>query len=83
MVFYTVVAQGINASHFNPLAPGRCDYYLELVIFKRMSRIGILIISYEIATIPHWSKLVQLGDGLVPSGNTSLSEPMLSQILAA
>ena len=36
--------------HFiNSLAPGRCKYNHELVIFKQMSKLDILSISYEIA----------------------------------
>ena len=37
-----------NTNLLNSLAPGRCGCYLNLVIFKLVSRINILSISYEI-----------------------------------
>ena len=79
----------------NSLAPGRCCCNLKFVIFKLISRIDISKISFEIALRSAASGERQMtslmisqynigsGNGLVPSGNKPLSEPMLTQIYAA
>ena len=74
----------IQAFPINSLASKRCGYNLEFVIFKLISRIDVLSISCEIAlwntTRPHWRLLnIGSGNGLVPSGNKPLPEPMLTQ----
>ena len=55
---------------------------LKLVIFKLTSRIDILSIYFEIALRwrPHWSLVnIGSGNGLIPSGNKLLPEPMLTK----
>ena len=70
----------------NSLVLGRCDCNFKLVILKLVSMIDILSISCEIAlkgvnVIRPYGWLVNIGsvNGLVPSGNKPLPEPMLTQ----
>ena len=61
------------------------DLALTLIIFKLTPRIDIFMWNCPqvTATRPHWSLLVVnicSGDGLMPSGNKSLPELMLTQI---
>ena len=68
------------------LAPGICGRNLELVIFKLISRMIyflhlVLNCPQVNATWPHrWLCNISSGNGLVPSDNKSLPEPMLTQI---
>ena len=68
----------------NSLAPGGFDYSLKLVNSKLISKINISSIflwnCYQVnATKPHWSLVnIGSGNGLVPSGNKPLPEPMLT-----
>ena len=76
----------VSVEIFNSLAPGGSDYSLKLVNFKVISVINILKYflwsCYQVnATTPHWSSVnIGSGNGLVPSGNKPLLEPMLTQI---
>ena len=72
----------------NSLAPGRCCCNRKLINFKVISSIDLehILCNYlqVNATRPHlW--LVKLGsdNGLVPSGNKPLPEPMLTQFFVA
>ena len=70
---------GARVFKINSLAPGGFDYSLKLVNFKLMSTINILSVFCEIATTSHWSLInTGSGNGLVPSGNKPLPEPMLT-----
>ena len=74
-----------NQSWVNSRAHGKCDYNLQSVIFKLISRIDILGISCEIVLrwIPefHWWLVnIGSGNGLVLSGNKPWPELMLTQI---
>ena len=64
---------------FNSLALGGCN--LELAILKIISRIDSLSLCPVVnGTIPHrWLISIGSGNGLVPSGNKSLPESMLTQ----
>ena len=68
----------------NSLAPGRCGSNFKLFIFKLISMIDFLSISYNIAISciaqDWWLVNNDSGNSLVPSGNKSLHEPMLTQI---
>ena len=83
------IEQNINEcvclNMINSLAPGGFDYSIKLVNFKLTSTINILSIFHEIAiTTPHWSFInIGSGNGLVPSGNKPLPEPMLTLIPVA
>ena len=82
----TVIYNSTLIKQLNSLTPGRCGCNLKSVMFKLISRIDILSISCEIA--PRWMPqdliwwLVNIGsgNGLVPSGNKPLPEPMLTKI---
>ena len=69
-------------SYVNSLDLVRCSCNIDLVIFISISR--ILCISYEICpqdTWPHlWIVNIGSGNGLVPSGNKPLPEPLLTHI---
>ena len=68
---------------FNSLAPGRCECNIKLAIFKLKSRIDFLSIFCEIALRRmHWFNIGS-GNGLLPSGNKPLTEPVLTQIYGA
>ena len=79
------------ASHqvFNSLAPGKFEWNFGFVVFKRILVIDDRGICCEIAQI--WMSLdftddqvnIGSGNGLVPSGNKPLPEPMLTQISVA
>ena len=68
---------------------GGFDYSLKLVNFKLISKINIfkyfLWNCYQVnAKTPHWSPVnIGSGNGLVPSGNKPLPEPMLTKIYVA
>ena len=64
----------------NILAPGRCGVdFKSITSLKFISWIDNL--SNEDATEPHWWKVnIDSGNGLVPSGNKPLPEPMLTKI---
>ena len=67
----------------NSLAPGRYSCKFQLVICKFISRIDVLSISCPEANATRhhwWSVNTGSGNGLVPSGNKPLPEPMLTQI---
>ena len=75
----------------NSLAPGKCKRNFRHVIFKQILVIDDWGISCEIALI--WMSLdftddqstlnIGSGNGLVPTGNKPLPEPMLTQIYVA
>ena len=72
---------------FNTLAPGRFEWNFRHVIFKQILVIDGWGISCEIncpdmnVTGHHWWPVsIGSGNGLVPSGNTPLPEPMLTRI---
>ena len=71
---------------FNSLDPGGCCSKIKLVDFKATSMTYIWSFSCEIVNVtrPRWW-LVNIisGNGLVPSGNKPLPEPMLTQIYVA
>ena len=68
------------------MAPGKFEWKFRYVIFKRILVIDGWGISCEIALIwmslglHWWSVNTGSGNGLVPSGNKPLPEPMLTQI---
>ena len=74
---------------FNSLAPGKFEWNFRYLIFQIISVIDSWGISYELAlmmngTRPYWWKVnIGSGNGLVPSGNKPLLEPMLTQISVA
>ena len=74
---------------FNSLAPGQFEWNFTHEIFKQILVIHGWGISGEIALIMNvtglhwWSVNTGSGNGLVPSGNKSLPEPMLTQISVA
>ena len=68
------------------LAPGIFEWYFRYVIFKQILVIEGWGISWEIAQI--WMSLdfivnIGSGNGLVPSGNKPLPDPMLTPFLVA
>ena len=75
--------------HVNSLAPGRFQQNLTKTIFKLILVTAGLDISSEIAL--KWTLLglsddevnIGSGNGLVPSGNKPLPEPMLTKVPAA
>ena len=73
----------------NSLAPGRFEWKFRYVIFKQILLIDGWGIYCEIALVWmslgfHWWAVNNGSDnGLVPSGNKSLPEPMLTQIFVA
>ena len=80
---YHWVTSGPSQLQLNWLAPGEFDYSLKLVNLKLISTINILSIfwsCYQVnAKTPHWSLVnIGSGNGLVPSGNKPLPEPMLT-----
>ena len=77
-----LLVAGFDVSIFNSLASGGFDYGLELVIFNDKYLKYFLWNCYQVnATIPLWSLVnIGSGNGLVPSGNKPLPEPMLTQI---
>ena len=67
---------------FNSLPPGRCGCNLKLAIFKLVSRINILSISWNCLQVngtetPWWLVNIGSDNGLVPSGIKPLFQPML------
>ena len=77
----------LYAYHVMSLAPGRCGSNSKSVIFEHMLLIKFVSTSCEISL--RWmpqnafednSPLVEEGNGLVPSGNKPLHQPMLTQI---
>ena len=71
------------------IGPGKFEWKFRYVIFKQILVIGDRGISCEIALIwmslgLHWSSVnIGSGNGLVPSGNKPLPEPMLTHIFVA
>ena len=67
---------------FNSLAPGKFEWKFRYAIFIRILVIDGWDISFEIALIwmslglYWWSVNIGSGNGLVPSGNKPLSEPL-------
>ena len=76
--------QHISQARFNSLAPGKFEWNFRYVIFKWILVIAGWSISCEIALIRMsleftvWSVNIGSGNGLVPSGNKPLPEPMLT-----
>ena len=66
--------------YLNPLVPGRCDCDLKWVISYLISRVDIL--SFCCVTVLKWIPQDPIGsvNGLIPSGNKPLIEPVLSNI---
>ena len=70
----------------NSLTPGKFEWKFRYVIFKQILVIDGWGISCEVALIwmslglHWWSVNIGSGNGLVPSGNKPLPEPMLTQI---
>ena len=70
-------------THINSLASERCGCNFKLVIFKLISRMAFLMkLPSGAAALYWWLIIIGSGNGLVPSGTKSLSEPMLTQICA-
>ena len=72
---------------FNSMSHGRYNCNYKSVILKHMSKIGISSISRAIALreshrTDDWLLNIGLGNGLVPSGNKPLHEPMLDQMVS-
>ena len=71
---------------FNSLAPGNFEWNFRYVIFQGILMIDGWGISSEISPninvswLHWWSFNIGSGNGLVPSGNKPLPEPMLTQI---
>ena len=71
---------GFSAS----LVPGRFDRNLNLVIFQLITKTNIISCEFTLATNPPlWLVNIGSGYGLVPSGNKSLPEPMLTKFYDA
>ena len=71
----------IHSAAINSLASGGFGYGLKLVNFNNKHlKYFFLWNCYQVnATKPHWSLVnIGSGNGLVPSGNTPLPEPMLT-----
>ena len=74
--------------HFNSLAPGKFALNFRQVIFKQILAIDDWGISWNcpnmnVTGFHWWSVNIGSGNGLVPSGNKPLPEPMLTQISVA
>ena len=71
----------IIVSSINQLAPKRSDCNIKFAIFKLRTKKDISSNSSKMnATRPHWwSVNLGSGNGLVPSGNKPLPEPMLTK----
>ena len=69
----------------NSLAPGGFDYSKFQTHFNDKYLKYFLWNCYQVnATTLHWSLVnIGAGNGLVPSGNNPLPEPMLTQIYVA
>ena len=73
----------------NPLAPGKFEWNFRYVIFKRLFSdwwLRYLLRNYSnmhVTGLHWWSVNMGSGNGLVPSGNKPLPEPMLTQIYVA
>ena len=73
--------------YLNSLVPGRCCNNFKSTIFKLIiqnSKLGTcceIAFIFNNATGPHlWDVNIGSGNGLLPSGNKPLPEPMLTQI---
>ena len=73
----------------NSMAPGKFEWKFEYVIFEWIFVIDDWGFSCEITLVwmslglHWWSVNIGSGNGLVPSGNKPLPEPMLTQISVA
>ena len=73
----------------NSMAPGKFEWNFTNVIFKQIVVIDDWGICCEIVLLwisldfKWWSVNIGSGNGLVPSGNKLLPEPMLTQIYVA
>ena len=72
-------------SEVNPLAPEKFEWNFRHVIFKQILVIDGWGISWnspnvDVTGLHSWSVNIGSGNGLVPSGNKPLPEPMLTQI---
>ena len=80
---------GTKIHWLNSLAPGKFEWNFRHVIFKQILVIDGWDFSCEITLIMKvtglhwWSVNIGSGNGLVPSGNKPLPEPMLTQISVA
>ena len=90
MIFSVNIVAGRNSSSFwsniNSLAPGRSGCDSKIGIFNLVLLIGIFRSSHDNAL--RWMPQdltvnIDSGNGLVPSGNKPLPEPMLTQFLVA
>ena len=72
-------------SHINSLTPGRSWFNFKSAIFYLVLLIGIFRSSYDDALMGFiWRRVNNDSDnGLVPSGNKPLPEPMLTKIYVA
>ena len=80
---YPPFCSGFNVLTFNSLAPGRFEWYFRYVIFKQILVTGDWGIScpdMNVIGLHWWPVNIGSGNGLVPSGNKPLPEPMLTQI---
>ena len=72
--------------YFNSLAPGKFEWNFRYVIFQmdfsdwRLRHLLWNCPNIHVTGLHWWSVNVGSGNGLVPSGNKPLPEPMLTQI---
>ena len=77
------VAQWEYCEQFNSLASDKFEWNFRYVIFKWILVTDGWGSDMNVTGLHWWSVNIGSGDGLVPSGNKPLPEPMLTQIYVA
>ena len=68
---------------FNSFAPGKIEWHFRYVIFEHIVVIDGWGPNMNVTGLHWWSVNIDSGNGLVPSGNRPLPEPMLTQVSLA
>ena len=67
----------------NSLAPGKFEWNSKHEIFKQIDGLLWYCPNMKVTRLHRWSVNIGSGNGLVPSGNKPLPEPMVTQICVA